>query len=246
MPADLQKTLQEWSALQSVWGVPERQKVAGSSLELVEIKREKAPDGHTIIYYNFKVKGLPANATYTMEYWPVGSPVHPFQKIASGLKINSEGFVVRLPNMPCGDKNRPEYPLQIAIQKTAGGDTHRFILSSEKDRNAWVTGIATPFPNRSVSDSCQLEIVRMSHNGEVLFLYGSGFPKDQTLTFQDNSAGEERAATTHTNDQGHFQMVELPFVTGKNSGKLEIKVASGADCHPAISAEWGEGSYQPQ
>ena len=68
-----------------------------------------------------------------MEYWPVGGSSHPFQKIANGVKINADGLVVCSPQMACGDKNKPEYPLEVAIPKTVKGDTHRFVLTSEKD-----------------------------------------------------------------------------------------------------------------
>jgi hypothetical protein len=238
--------LKEWATLQSVWGVPSAQPLTGSSLNLVEKNRETASDGHTIIHYNFVVKGLPAEATYLMEYWPVGGPSHPFQKIATGLKINKEGLVVCLPNMTCGDKKQPEFPLEIAIQKTAKGETHRFVLTSEKNSKIWVTGLATPYPLRSASGECRLEMIRMTPNGEMVLLSGTGFPANQPVTIQENSAGEDHAITIHTDLQGNFQRAELPFVLGKSSGLLEDKVTLGTDCHPSLSIGWGEGSRQFQ
>jgi hypothetical protein len=234
----------EWSTLQAVWGAPAFQPVSGSSLELVEIKREKPSGGPTVIHYNFKVKGLPQDATYVMEYWKVGSS-HPFKKIASGVKINKEGLVVCSPNMACGDRSQPEFPLEVAAPEAAKGDPHRFVLTSQKNPKIWVTGIATPFPIRSASDGCQLEIVRLSPNGEILLLSGTGFPANQNITLQGNSAGENHIQTVHTDTQGHFQSSELPSVVGKSFGILEVKVAQGSDCHPSIVAEWGEGSHQP-
>jgi hypothetical protein len=242
---DSTKTMQilkEWSTLQSVWGVPSAQPISGSSLELIEKSREKSPDGTTIIHYNFKAKGLPENATYVMEYWPMGGPSYPFQKIAAGTKISPKGLVVCSPEMSCGDKNQPEYPLEVAIPATVRGDTHRFVLTSENNHNIWVTGIATPFPIRALNEGCQLEIVRMTLNGEMLILSGSGFPAKRDITFQGNSAGENHTQTVQTDANGHFQTSELPFVTGKDSGTLEVRVTQGADCHPSIAVEWGKGS----
>jgi hypothetical protein len=237
--------VKEWSTLQATWGVPEFQPVSGSSLELVEKSRVKNSEGATAFHYNFKVKGLPQDATYTMEFWPVGGQVHSFQTIASGLKINSEGFVVCSPTMACGDKNQAEYALEVAMRTYKGG-TLRFVLTSEKDRKEFVTGIATPFPIRSTNNGCQLEIVRLSPKGEVLLLSGSGYPANQDIVIQGNSAGEDHMETVHTDAQGHFQSSELPFVTGKSSGSLDLRVTQGADCHPSISAEWGEGSNKLQ
>jgi hypothetical protein len=131
------KLMKEWSALQTVWGVPALQPVSGSSLELVEKQREKAADGHAIIHYNFRVKGIPKDATYLMEYWPVGGPSHPFQRIANGVRINNEGLVVCSPKMTCGDKSRPEFPLEVAVPRTAKGETNRFVLPQRKITRSW-------------------------------------------------------------------------------------------------------------
>ncbi|MDR3734838.1 MAG: hypothetical protein P4L10_04790 [Acidobacteriaceae bacterium] len=235
------KMVKEWSTLQTTWGVPESQPISGSSLDLVEISKVKDSDGATAFHYNFKVKGLPQGATYTMEYWPVGGQVYPFQKIASGLKINAEGFVVCSPTMACGDKNQAEHALEVSL-KTYKGGTLRFVLTSEKNHKVFVTGIATPFPIRSTDNGCQLEIVRLSPKGEILLLSGSDYPANQDIVIQGNSEGEDHINTVHTDSKGRFQSSELPFVVGNSSGSLDLKITQGADCHPTISVEWGEGS----
>jgi hypothetical protein len=240
------KLMQEWSTLQTIWGVPTKQSVPGSSLELVEKESEKSPDGHTVIHYNFVVKGLPADATYDIKYWPVGGPSNRFQEIANKVRINKDGLLVCLPDMRCGDRNRPEFPLDVAIPATGKGETHRFALFSEKNPKVWLTGIATPFPNRSSDHGCQLEMVRMTPNGEFFLLFGSRFPPNQKITAEGNSAGEQHPWVTQTDAQGNFQRAELPFVIGKNSGVVEDTVTGGADCHPSISAAWGEGSRELQ
>jgi len=235
-----------WSTLQASWGVPSLQPVAGSSLQLIEKSRAMNSQGLTVFHYNFKVTGLPQNASYTMEYWPVGAPSHPFQLIAHGVKINKDGLVVCGPDDACGDKTKSEFPLEVAVPRTALGDTHRFLLSSEKTKKVWVTGIATPFPIRAASEGCMLEIVRMSSKGEILFFFGSGFPANKDITIEGNSAGELHHEVVHTDPDGTFRSSELPFVTGKNFGVLDMKVTAGAACHPSISTEWGEGSIHLQ
>jgi hypothetical protein len=244
--ADTMQILQQWATLQAAWGVPTAEPVPGSSLELVEKERDKSPEGYTIIHYNFKVKGLPLNATYYMGYWPVGAPSYPFQRIANGVRINNDGLVVCSPKMACGDKTKPEFPLEIAIPRTAKGETHRFVLTSEKNAKVLVTGLATPFPVTATSGSCQLEFVRVTPNGEMFLLRGTGFPANRDITISGDSAGEEHSSTTHTDASGIFQTAELPFVIGKTSGILEDAVTAGADCHPSLSAKWGDGSRELQ
>jgi len=238
--------LQRWATLQSAWGVPAAEPVPGSSLELVEKATNKGPEGYTIIHYNFKVKGLPLNATYYMEYWPVGGRSDPFQRIANGITINKDGLVVCSPTMACGNKNQPEYPLEVAVPRTGIGESHRFMLTSEKNGKVWVTGIAIPFPVTAKSGSCQLEFVRITPNGEMLLLRGTGFPANQDINIRGNSAGEEHSSTAHSDVSGSFQKAELPFVISKNSGTLQDTVTAGADCHPSLSAKWGEGSRELQ
>jgi hypothetical protein len=215
------KLMQQWATLQAAWGVPAAEPVSGSSLELVEKERDKSPEGYTIVHYNFKAKGLPLNATYYMEYWPVGGPSDPFQRIANGVTINKDGLVVCSPKMACGDKSRPEYPLEVAIPRTGAGESHRFVLTSEKDRKLWITGIAIPFPVTATSGNCQLESVRVTPNGEMFLLRGKGFPANQDITIDGNSAGEEHSSPVHTDTSGSFQKAELPFLIGKNFGTLE-------------------------
>jgi len=238
--------MREWTRLQASWGTPAAQPVPGSSLQPIEKTREKAADGHSVIHYNFKVLGLPGDTTYRMDFWPVGGPTNPFQTIATGVRINKEGLVVCRPDMPCGDKKQLEYPLEVAIPGAALGDTERFILVSEKNPKVFVTGIAKPFPNHSTAGTCQLEITRITPNGELLLLSGSGFPLNTKLTIKGDSAGENHLSSAQTDAQGTFLSAQLPFVVGKTSGTLAETVTAGADCHPAISAEWGEDSHRLQ
>lgn len=238
------KTINQWVALQSTWGVAASEPVPGSSLELVEKLRQVGPDGRTVIHYNFKVVGLAPDANYTMEYWPVGGSL-PFQKVATGLHINKEGIVVCGPQMACGDKKQAEYPLELA-NRVAIGESVRFLLASEKDHTVWVTGIVIPFPLTATSGGCRVEFIRVTPNGEILLLKGTGFPTNQDITINGNSAGENHSSPAHTDSQGTFQKAELPFVTGKNSGTIEDTIMGGGDCHPSISAKWGEGSRELQ
>lgn len=240
-PQAVAKLLQEMATLQSIWGVPTAQPVPGSALQLIEKSREKGPEGRTVLQYNFKVTGLPTDATYYMEYWPIGGSIHPMQKVATGLHINQEGLIVCSPEMPCGNKSQAAWPMQIAIPRTALGESHRFVVRSEKDPKVWVTGINTPFPLTVSAGACQLEFMRVTPNGELFVLKGTGFPANQDITLHGNSAGEEHNSTAHTDAQGTFLKAELPFVAGKTSGTLEDTVTSG-DCHPSLSAQWGEGS----
>jgi hypothetical protein len=117
---------------------------------------------------------------------------------------------------------------------------------SEKNSKIWVTGIATPFPIRSADHGCQLELVRMTPNGELLMLFGSGFPPNQKISLESNSAGEEHMSVSQTDAQGNFRKAVLPFVLGKTSGSVQDKVTDGADCRPSTSTEWGEGSRELQ
>jgi hypothetical protein len=239
------QVLQEWTRLQATWGKPNLQPIPGSSLELVEKLREKDSEGRTIIHYNFKVSGLATEDTYTMEYWPIGGPSHPFQKLASGLRINKDGLIICGPQMVCGDKKQSEYPLETAVL-TAVGETNRYLLTSEKNHKNWVTGIATPFPIRSNDGACQLEITRITRNGELLLFTGSGFPSNATITFQGDSAGEKKLSSAHTDERGNFQTAELPFILGQDSGILQKTVTDGANCKPTISTKWGHGSRELQ
>jgi hypothetical protein len=238
---DTMHVLQEWVSLEAGWGKPDLQPVPGSSLKLIEKLRDKGADGRTLIYYNFKVSGMPTNDTYTMEYWQVGGPTHPFQKVASGLRINKDGLVVCGPQMACGDRKQAEYPLEVSLH-AALGEPHRYVLSSEKNVKTNVTAIAIPFPIRSTDGACQLDIVRITPNGELLLFTGSGFAPSATISFQGDSAGEKKLTTVHTNQQGEFQSAELPFVTGKDSGIFQLAPRDDASCKPSISTKWGKGS----
>ena len=238
-------TLKEWTTLQANWGVPELQPVHESTLQLVEKARVKNPEGHTIIHYNFKVTGLPKDDKYTMEFWQVGGPSHPFQLVSRDVTINADGIVVCSATQACGDKTKKEYPLEVAIPSSLGFP-NRFVLTSQKHRDIWVTGLAIPFPIESVSDGCRLEIVRITPNGELLLFSGFGLPANQTIHIDNNSAGESHNVTVQTDAQGHFSQAELPFVIGKTSGTLELKIGQDAPCHPSIQTEWGQGSNHLQ
>jgi hypothetical protein len=238
---DTMHILQEWVVLESGWGKPNLQPIPGSSLKLVEKLRDKGPDGRTLIHYNFKVSGLPTNDTYIMEYWQVGGPTHPFQKVASGLRINKDGLVVCGPQMTCGDRKQPEYPLEVFLP-AALGEPHRYVLSSEKNAKTNVTAIAIPFPIRSTDGTCQLDIVRITPMGELLLFTGSGFTPNAAISFQGDSAGEKKLTTIHTNQQGEFQSAELPSVAGKDSGIFQLTATDDASCKPSISTKWGKDS----
>ena len=96
------------------------------------------------------------------------------------------------------------------------------------------------------AEGCQLESVRVTPNGEMFLLRGKGFPANQDITIDGNSAGEEHSSPVHTDGSGSFQKAELPFVIGKNFGTLEDTVTAGAECHPSLSVKWGEGSRELQ
>ena len=185
------QVLKEWVGLQSIWGVPARQPVPDSSLQLIEKTRNTAADGHTVIRYNFRATGLPKDAKYTMERWAVGGSIHPFQPIASDLTLNQNGLVVCGPTNACGDKIQQEYALEVEVPQSIQGGPNRFILTEQSDtKKIWVTGMAIPFPITSVTDGCKLEIIRLTDKGELLLLSGSGFPANQEVTLEENSAGE--------------------------------------------------------
>ena len=106
-----------------------------------------------------------------------------------------------------------------------------------------ITGLAIPYsPLRSLSEGCQLESVRVTPNGEMFLLRGSGFPPNTDLTLMGDSAGELHPSKSHTDAEGRFQKVELPFVIGKDSGTIVDKVTEGATS-PSITAKWSGLGY---
>ena len=229
--------MQRWVMMQATWNDIHTPK--GARFEMVPTKQEKNSDGSTKQFFEFHVSGVPADGPYKIEYWPIGSRI--FFTAFEGATVNAKGVAIcGDPKKLCAARTKLNDELGVGLSSRQG-EPQRFVLSS-KNGKVMVTGMAVPFPAAGDDGACQIEIFRLSPQGELMLVQGRGFAPHTELTLTSHSGDETQTVKVRTSDEGLFFQASAPFTVGKESGTLTYSVEGGAPCHPSASIGWGPAS----
>ena len=224
--------------MQATWNDVHKPK--GSHLEAFLVKTEKAPDGSMRQLYEFRVTGVPASATYMLEQWPISTLR--FYSLFKKLGVSSDGLLIcNDESKPCGNSFNFHEPVAIWTTATQG-EPLRFLLTSE-DEKVKLTGITVPFPAEGSDQGCHIQLLRLFHKGEMLFLYGEGFPARSDVTLLIDVAGKLNKAHAKVTEDGLILRAESPISSvNPPSGEFKESVIAGAPCKPTAKIMYGAGS----
>jgi hypothetical protein len=203
----------------------------GVTIETKEISRQDVK-GQTAVKYHAFIHGLPKEKSYTLLHWPVNGQLMTF--FDGGIRIGEKDIVYTVAD---GE------PLELIL--FAGlGEPKRFGLVSidGKSRAAF---ILVPHPFRGEDKGCTLEAELLTADSEALFIRGSGFAPNTEVGFESSSEGEEHQGKLKSGGDGTVSTVILPYVLGKERGKVQIRVVA-EKCSPQVSVPWGKGTYKVQ
>ena len=215
---------------------------SGPRLRFVKFDEFTRSDGHFTRYRIFAdgVEGGP----YILANLNIGVAPQDVRILTSAAFANKRGLLLTRKPKPDEEESgtAPEgVEYDVGIQ-AADGEPIRFLLRS-KDNKVFAPGTLVPFPIESSDKGCRLEARLAVPEGQAILIYGDGFPPNSEVLVQGDSAGELKESKHPVDANGHFQVVELPSVLGKDSGILKDTITT-KDCTVSVSIPWGRGSYQ--
>lgn len=192
---------------------------------------------------------------------PTGQPEAP---------TRSSGAASAPPSAPaapgCATTMKPDQPVEI--QTTAApGEPIRVALIAEDHTNGAATQ-AIPFPIANTDKSCSLQVLLGMRDADMVVVEGAGFPPSSTVKIETVTGTQTRNLNAKTDPEGKMAMIVVPGVAGQTSGTTTVRYAgilppaapagagaaapasappaTGNDCAPAVTFQWGQGSYKPQ
>ncbi len=215
----------------------------GPRLRFVKVDEVTKDEGH-FIRYRIYAAGVPEGTPYILSAWTIGKNLDDLNVLSSSVFVNRKGLLLtRKPNSD--EENREtvgqdaEYDLGV---QAAEGEPLRFVLRSP-DNTVLAPGTLVPFPIESADKSCRLSAMLASPDGEAVLIEGDGFAPNSEVLVMGNSAGELHQSKQSADASGHLQLVELPYVQGKDAGTLNDTITT-KDCTVSISIAWGKGTYR--
>jgi hypothetical protein len=216
---------------------------SGPRLRFVQFEEFTHPDGH-FIRYRIYSDGIRAGTPYILALLKIGVFPEDVQILSSSVFVNSKGLL--LTTKPTRDEEDSEtapegVEYDVGI-RAANGEPLRFLLRS-KDNKVFIPGTLVPYPIASTNNGCKLEARLADAEGRAILIYGDGFSPNSEVPVQSDSSGEIKVSKQSVDTNGHVQFIELPFVSGKDSGILKDSI-SAKDCTVLVSIPWGKGTYQ--
>lgn len=216
---------------------------SGPRLQFVKFDEFTRADGH-FTRYRVYAKGVPEGAPYIFAVWKIGVYLENLQVLSDKAYVNRKGLLLtRMPTQRDEDSDTvgDGTEFDVGIQAT-NGEPVRFVLRS-KDNKILVSGILIPYPIESLDRGCRLTALLSVPEGQAILVYGDGFVPNSEVVVNGDSAGEIKESKHAVDASGHLQLLEMPFVLGKDSGALKETIVT-KECKVSITIPWGKGTYQ--
>lgn len=216
---------------------------SGPRLRFVEIDEMTRPDGN-FTRYRIYAEGVQEGKPYILALLKIGTFSKDVQIISRAAFVNRKGLLLtRKPNAAEEDGETVDTGVEFDLgMQAANGEPLRFLLRSE-DNKVFIPGTLVPFPILSSENGCKLEARLAVPEGQAVLIYADGFPPNSEVSVLSDSAGEKKEAKHTADAAGHIQFVDLPFVTGKDSGVVTDSIST-KECAVSVSIPWGRGTYQ--
>jgi len=215
---------------------------AGPRLRFVKFDEFTRPDGH-FTRYRVYADGVPEGTPYIFAVWKIGAYLEDLQVLSSAAYVNRKGLLLTkkpTQNNENSDTVGDGTEFDVGIQ-AANGEPIRFVLRS-KDNKILIPGTLVPYPIESSDHGCRLTALLSVPEGQAILVYGEGFVPNSEVVVNGDSAGELKESKHTVDAGGHLQILEMPFVLGKESGELKESIAT-KDCSVSITIPWGKGTY---
>jgi hypothetical protein len=211
-------------------------------LDFVKFDEFSRSDGHFTRFRIF-ARGVSEETQYSMVIWKIGTPIQNLQVMSSPAYVNRQGLL--LTRKPSSDQEDLEsagegLEFDVGVQ-AANGEPIRFALRS-KDSKVIVPGTLVPYPLESSDKGCKLSALLSAPEANIILVTADGFSPKTNLVIRSDSAGELMQSKHTTDDNGHAEFAELPYVVGKEAGGLRITIET-PNCSVSVQVPWGKGSY---
>jgi hypothetical protein len=212
-----------------------KQSTPGTSVEVREVARSN--EGALQVQYHLFVNGAPKDKTYRIIQWPI-SAANP-SVLMGGLTISEDGLVICAGRTPeqCRDENKKDDPVEFTFSP-AEGEIFRLALISA-DSSAKIFFAIVPNPIIKKSQSCSLEVIRLTRKFELALIRAKGYLPNEDLVFTSKSYDEIQDKKVKADTDGGYVAALLPFVKNKQSGITTLQLKGGG-CAPELSFEWGK------
>jgi len=220
-------------------------KPTGSHLRFAKAE-ETTFRGKPFVTYRVYVEGARLDGSYILAYLKNGSALSDIQILSDKVYVNHRGLL--LASKPSGALAEAETAaeadeIRVAMGPMAKGEPARLVLRS-KDNKILISGTLLKHPIESLDNGCKLSALIAAPEANAVLVYAEGFPPNLNLTMHSTSAGEVREISFKTSDRGRAATIELPYVTGKDSGAVTETIKTDK-CTVSVEIPWGKGSYQP-
>ena len=216
---------------------------SGPRLRFVKAEETAKPDGH-FIRYRIYADGIPEGVPYIFADWKVGTYIESLHEASTPAYVNRKGLLLTRKPGP-GDEDQESVSdgteFDVGVQ-AAIGEPIRFLLRSQ-DNKILIPGTLVPFPIESTDHGCKLTALLAVPEGQAILIYGDGFVPGSEVVIHGDSSGELKESSHAVDDRGHFEVIELPSVIGKDAGILKDSITT-KDCTVSVSIPWGKGTYQ--
>lgn len=215
----------------------------GPRLRFVKVGEIAKPDGR-FSQYRIYAEGIPEGVPYIFADWKIGTYLENLHVASSSAYVNRRGLL--LTKKP-GPENEDQESVNdgtefdVAVQ-AAVGEPIRFLLRSQ-DNQILIPGTLVPFPIESADHGCKLTALLAVPEGQAILIYGDGFVPGSEVVIHGDSSGELKESSHAVDERGHFEVVELPGVIGKDAGVLKDTITT-KECTVSVSIPWGKGTYQ--
>ena len=223
---------QKHSAQSDQWGTEYSTK--GMLLTLTEVSREKDQNGVAVITYAVSTAGVPQDQTYTLlgKNFSEESPVQ-----LGEFRIDDSGKLL-------DTKNGQLFDHFTADQYAMGQALNMAVMNPDKSIRVYARVI--PFPIEATDGKgCYLSVELLSRDGLSFMISGQGFQPNEEIVDKNRSENESMGTTITADSNGTFSIVELPAVTGKQSGTAHHDLI-GKQCNLMVQYEWGAAALQIQ
>jgi hypothetical protein len=216
------------------WG--ERFNTKDARLTYKELGRSSA-NGRTVVTYNLFASGLPKARHWILWVLNVGRE----PQAAADAYINDEGKVVNV--LADSQHQVAEDPIDVKVVG-GKGEPVQFALISDDDRFR-VFALIVPFPMEASAGPCHLSAIQTGPYYSGVSIKVNGLHANEELVINQQSEGESAQTKAKADDQGNYNVLMLPVVKGKRSGKARFNIEANS-CKIGIEFRWGDGSYKLQ
>jgi hypothetical protein len=189
--------------------------------------------------YRLQTVGAPKGMHYSLVTWPVTSNAP--QTVAEGVSLNADGIAICAGKTAsdCGSSDKPDDPIDLEMHAAPGEPVRMALISTDSSVKLFTKTV--PVPLEGKDRGCRVEAILLTAGAEAVMLEADGFAPNSELTILSLSGTETRTDKKSADANGHYSMVDLPYVEGVDHGSVSVTIKS-AKCSPSVTVNWGKPS----